>query len=121
MVLLIAKIASFRFRELTCNCRTTNANFGLEASLDHIFFENEACQVVTVTGVRYRYMISQSFLPKSDAIDVANMWFQQDDATCPTASETIQLLYEIFPGRVLSRFGDQNCPLDRVISSYGVI
>ena len=38
------------------------------------------------------------------------MWFQQDDATCHTADETIQSPHETFPGRVLSRFGDQNWP-----------
>ena len=38
------------------------------------------------------------------------MWFQQDDATCHTANETIQLLHETLPGRVLSRFDDQNWP-----------
>ncbi|KYN44295.1 hypothetical protein ALC56_01266 [Trachymyrmex septentrionalis] len=38
------------------------------------FFENEAGQAVTVTGARYRYMITQFFLPKLDDIDVANMW-----------------------------------------------
>ena len=27
-----------------------------------------------------------------------------------TARETIQLLHETFPGRVISRFGDQNWP-----------
>src|ERR1700761_3019106 len=38
------------------------------------------------------------------------MWFQQDGATCHTARETIQLLHETFPGRVLFRFGDKNWP-----------
>ena len=28
-------------------------------------------------------MITQFFLPKLDDIDVANMWFQQDDAVQP--------------------------------------
>ena len=53
---------------------------------------------------------TQFFLPKLDDIDVADMWFQQDDATCHTANETIQLPHETFPGRVLSRFADQNWP-----------
>ena len=48
-------------------------------------------------------MITQFFLPKLDDINVANIWFQ-DDATCHKANETIQLLHETFPGRVLSRF-----------------
>ena len=39
------------------------------------FFENEAGQVATVNGARYRDMITQFFLPKLDDIDVANMWF----------------------------------------------
>ncbi|XP_018359883.1 PREDICTED: uncharacterized protein LOC108759083 [Trachymyrmex cornetzi] len=55
-------------------------------------------------------MITEFFLPKLDDIDVDDMWFQQDGATCHTARETIQLLHETFPGRVLSRFGDQNWP-----------
>lgn len=74
------------------------------------FFENEAGQTVTVTAARYRDMITRFFLPQLDDIDVANMWFQQDGATCHTARETLQLLHETFPGRVLSRFGDQNWP-----------
>ena len=41
---------------------------------------------------------------------MADTWFQRDDATCHTANETIQLPHETFPGRVLSRFGDQNWP-----------
>ena len=74
------------------------------------FFENDADQAATVNGVRYRDMITQFFLPKLDDINVANIWFQ-DDATCHRANETIQLLHETFPGRVLSRFGDQNWSL----------
>ena len=69
-----------------------------------------AGQAATVNGARYCNMITQFFLPKLDDINVANMWFQQDDATCHTANETIQLLHETLPGRVLSRFGDQNWP-----------
>ena len=73
-------------------------------------WRNEAGEAVTVTGARYRDMISQFFLSKLYDIDVANMWFQQDGATSHTACETIQLLHEKFPGRVLSRSGDKNWP-----------
>ena len=72
------------------------------------FFENEAGQTATVNGARN--MIIQFFLPKLDDIDVANMWFQQDDVTCHTANETIQLLHETFPSREFSCFGDQDWP-----------
>ena len=65
------------------------------------FFENDADQAATVNGVRYRDMITQFFLPKLDDINVANMWFQQDDATCHSKiHKTIQLLHETFPACV---------------------
>jgi len=57
------------------------------------FIKNEAGQEVTATGARYRGMI-QFLLPILNDIDGTNMWFQQDSATCHTASETIQLLHE---------------------------
>lgn len=69
------------------------------------FFDNEAGQAVTVTGARHRDMITQFFLPKLDDINVNNMWFPKDGATCHTHRETLQLLRETFPG-----FGDQNWP-----------
>lgn len=88
-----------------CHC-----GFWARGIIGLYFFENEAGQAATVNGVRYRNTITQFFLPKLDDIDVAHMWFQQDDATCRTTNETIQLLHETFPSRVLSRFGDQNWP-----------
>jgi hypothetical protein len=49
--------------------------------------------------------------------------FQQDGATCHTARETMQLLHETFPSRVISRFGDhpRSCvltPLDFFLWGY---
>ncbi|CAK9804715.1 hypothetical protein ANTQUA_LOCUS4205 [Anthophora quadrimaculata] len=55
-------------------------------------------------------MIIQVFVPKLQDMNVDDMWFQQNGATCHTTRETIQLLHEPFPGRVISRFGDQNMP-----------
>ncbi|KAG6797063.1 hypothetical protein HZU73_07603 [Apis mellifera caucasica] len=96
-----------------CDLRKTNpqrvtvwCGFWAGGIIGPYFFENEAGHAATVNGARYLDMITQFFLPKLDDIDVANMWFQQGNATCHTANETIQLLHEIFPGRVLSRFGD---------------
>ena len=125
MVLLIAKIVIFvGFGKPTCDYQKTNAPtmcHCLVRILDRkhhrpYFFENEAGQTATVNGARYRNMITQFFLPKLDDIDVANMWFQQDNATCYIANETIQLLHETFPNRIFSlvsviRIG----PLDHVI------
>ena len=43
-------------------------------------------------------------------MDVDGVYFQQDSATCQTTGETIGLLREKFPGRVISRNGDYNWP-----------
>ena len=61
-------------------------------------------------GARYRDMIIQFFVPKLQDMDVDDMWFHQQDATCHTAREIIHLLLESFSGRVISRFGHQNWP-----------
>ena len=71
------------------------------------FFGNEAA---IVNGARYRNAITRFFPPKLDDIDAADTQFRRDDATRRTADETIRLPHETFPGRVLSRFGDQNWP-----------
>ena len=49
------------------------------------FFENEQLikQQSAVNGARYRDTITRFFLPKLDDIDVADTWFQQDDAIHP--------------------------------------
>jgi hypothetical protein len=74
------------------------------------FFETEAGNAVTVKGVRYRNMITEFLWPQLDGMDMEVMWFQQDGATCHTARETTELLRQKFPGRVISRTGDQNWP-----------
>ena len=74
------------------------------------FFENEVGDTVTVNGVRYRNMITEFLWPRLDGMDLEGMWFQQDGATCRTARETIELLREKFPSRIISRNGDQNWP-----------
>lgn len=75
------------------------------------FIEDEAGDAVTVNGIRYRDMIRNFLWPALNEMDTANMWFQQDGATCHTSRETITLLHEKFPGRVISlRGGDQEWP-----------
>ena len=43
-------------------------------------------------------------------MDVDDVYFQQDGTTWHTSGETIGLLHEKFPGRVISRNGDYNWP-----------
>ena len=74
------------------------------------FFENETGQAVTVNGARYRTMITNFLFDELEHIDVQNMWFQQDGATCHTATETINLLKEKFGDRIISRRGTVNWP-----------
>jgi hypothetical protein len=74
------------------------------------FFKNEAGNAVTVNGVRYHNMIMEFLWPQLDSMDMEDMWFQQDSATCHTARETTELLREKFHGRVNSRNSDQNWP-----------
>lgn len=74
------------------------------------FFENEEGVAVTVNGDRYRAMLRTFLWPTVRAMNLGNMWFQQDGATCHTANETVTLLHEQFEGSLISRNGDVNWP-----------
>jgi hypothetical protein len=74
------------------------------------FFENDAGNSVTVNGERYRAMITNFLWPELDGMDVDDLWFQQDGATCHTAHATMALLSEKFPGRIISRNSEVNWP-----------
>ena len=71
------------------------------------FFEDGGA---TVTGSIYRQMIQEYMLPQLDDLGMQNMWFQQDGATPHTARETMAILTEAFPGRLISRNGDISWP-----------
>lgn len=53
------------------------------------FFENCEGAAVTVDGNRYRAMLTNFFWQELDKIDLNEMWFQQDGATCHTSRETM--------------------------------
>ena len=55
-------------------------------------------------------MIYEFLLPKIQDIGVADLWFQQDGATCHTAGETIDLLRENFHEQIITRNGPVNWP-----------
>ncbi|GFW07674.1 uncharacterized protein TNCV_3918071 [Trichonephila clavipes] len=74
------------------------------------FFKNDEGHNVTVTGHRYRAMITNFFIPELNNHDVQELWFQQDGATCHTARATIDLLKDTFGDRLISRFGPVNWP-----------
>ena len=74
------------------------------------FFENEAGATVSVNVLRYRTMINRCLWPELEDMNVDDVYLQQDGATWHTSGETIGLLCEKFPGRVISRNGDYNWP-----------
>lgn len=74
------------------------------------FFENDAGEAVPVNGECYRTMITDFFWPTLNDMDVDDMWFQRDGATCHTADATMNILHERFEGIVISRRGDVNWP-----------
>jgi len=43
-------------------------------------------------------------------INCANVWFQQDGATAHTANESMTIVRNMFPGHLISRFGDMPWP-----------
>ena len=66
-------------------------------------FENEARAAVSVNRLRHRTMINEFLWPELEDMDEEDDYFQQDGARCHTSSETIVLLCEKYPGRVISR------------------
>lgn len=63
---------------------------------------------MTVNGERYRTMITDFLWHHLDIININELWFQQDRAPCHSAAETLTLLHERFPNRLISFRGDQN-------------
>ena len=84
--------------------------FSANGIIGPYFFENEAGNSVTVTGERYRAMITNFLWPELNGMDVEDVWFQQDGATCHSANATMALLNEKFPGRIISRNSEVNWP-----------
>ncbi|GFU04825.1 transposable element Tc3 transposase [Trichonephila clavipes] len=74
------------------------------------FFKNDEGHNVTVSGDRYRAMVTNFFLPELNNHDVQELWFHQDGATCHTDRATIDLLKDTFGDRLISHFGPVNWP-----------
>ena len=74
------------------------------------FFEDSDGHSVTVNANRYMDMLQSFLIPELRARQLDNIWFQQDGATAHTARATMTLLRELFPNRLISRFGDLTFP-----------
>ena len=75
-----------------------------------LFFLNEPGAAVSVIGLRYQTMINEFLWPELEDMNVDDVYFPQDGATCHKSGETINFLRKKFLGRVISRNGDYNWP-----------
>lgn len=77
------------------------------------FFEEEGV-TVTVNSTRYVSMLHNFLEPRMDEIveehGLGDLWFQQDGATAHTARISLNVLREMFPGRLVSSRGDVGWP-----------
>lgn len=81
------------------------ARFGI---VGPYFFENNRENAVTVNSDRYVAMLREFLVPQLHQLGINrnDVWFQQDGATCHTSGQSMMVLRELFPGRLISRFGD---------------
>ena len=77
------------------------------------FFEENGSSV-TVNSERYFAMLETFLEPKleelSEEINLGDIWFQQDGATAHTAQIAMAKLRQMFPSRLVSRWGDVEWP-----------
>lgn len=69
-----------------------------------------AGNAVKANGEHYCEKITNFLWDILDAIDLVDMWFQQNDVTYHTTNEIMALLRSKFPGRIISRNADINWP-----------
>ena len=77
-----------------------------EGIVDIYFFETTNNAKITV----YHTAGTDFIVPNLHSIDVKDIEFQQDGATCHTSYATIDLLCQTFKGRLINRKGDVNWP-----------
>lgn len=89
---------------------TVWCGFWARGVIGPFFFEDDTGTAVTVNGDRYRRMISDWLWPIMEGMNIENCWLQQDGATCHTSRETLALLEEKFPHRIISLRSTQEWP-----------
>ena len=76
-----------------------------QAKLSHLG-HRKPTRIHTVNGDRYRAMLKEFLFTNIEEEDIANIWFQQDGATCHTAEATRDALRSVFEDRINSRRAD---------------
>jgi len=65
------------------------------------FFKDDNGNAVTITGKRYREMLTNFVFPNVQKS--IRMWWQKDGATVHSARKSIQVLRQFFGKRIISR------------------
>ena len=74
------------------------------------FFEDECGNACTVTSECYAH-VTGLFIPRLQGLPVnKSTYFQQDGATSHTAKIAMNILHRLFPGHLISRYGDIEWP-----------
>lgn len=74
----------------------------------YFFEENDVA--VTINSERYIHMLETFLWPELQRRRQNHLWFQQDGATAHTSRQTRMVLQNMFPGHLISRFGDITWP-----------
>lgn len=72
------------------------------------FFEDSRGRNITVNTDRYVAMLEGYLTPELARSRIANTrtWFQQDGATCHTSNDSMAVVRQMFPARLISKRGD---------------
>jgi hypothetical protein len=81
-------------------------------AIGHYFFEDKDGRAVTVTSARYVEMLWNLLTPElSRGVTwLSIVCFQQDGATAHAARASMEIVWKIFPGHVISLRGDLPWP-----------
>ncbi|XP_055308971.1 uncharacterized protein LOC129572881 [Sitodiplosis mosellana] len=74
------------------------------------FFENDDGRAVSINGERYREMLQYFFWSEIEGMDLSDIWFQQDGARPHTTPETLAVIEERFPNRIISQKAEVEWP-----------
>jgi hypothetical protein len=74
------------------------------------FFGNKEGCTVTVHKERHKVMLETFLCSELHPRQKDLLWFQQDGATAHTAEISMQVLKTMFPGRLVTLFGDITWP-----------
>ena len=73
----------------------------------HLFFSKMSKEwPLKLMADRYRIMLNEFLFIKIEEEDIANIWYQQDGATCHTTETTLDVLRPVFKYRIISRRAD---------------